>query len=481
MSMRQLQARFRSLRGENLSWRLLAAENGPLLLAFIADLFDGQSELPYAQARTALESELLLWRQEGLSLQESASAYLRQWIQHGWLREHNDHLVLTDSAEVALRFVQSLEQRQSRTTASRLRLLQDRVSELAFATGASPEQRLQRLQQRQQQLQHDIDRVREGEIEPMPDAEQFERLQEIYQLALELSGDFRRVEEEIRQLNHQLRIEMVSAGRGEIVDTLLQKEQQLHQSSAGRAFNAFFQLLCDIPRTTELREELRQLLNISAADHLRSDQRRFLGRLVRELNRESERVFQIRRKTEEGLRQFIERGSYLENRQIDRLLGELERKALQLQQHKLSPSQLTTLSLPTGSVECRSANSLQLKQPQPRFNSESWELTPPLEQASEAMLRHLHPIRMDQIAHRLQQQLQQHGSQSLATLASALPIEAGLEELVIWLRLAQMAAAAPLEQREQLQIRDPQGDELRATIPVYRLSASDLEQLKPLL
>lgn len=154
-------------------------------------------------------------------------------------------------------------------------------------------------------------------------SQQRERLREIYQLASVLTGDFRRVEDEIRTMDKDIRIQMIEQGasRGEVLLAVLEKEQLLTETDAGSAFEGFFQLLCDQNRTTEFREQLQVILNLPVAESLTAQQKQFLGQLMRELSRESERVFLIRRKTEESLRAYIESGTLSEQRAVDCLLG----------------------------------------------------------------------------------------------------------------------------------------------------------------
>lgn len=58
MSFKQQQARFKRLHRENAAWQLLRSDNAPHTLAFVADLFEDETEVPLARARAALELEL---------------------------------------------------------------------------------------------------------------------------------------------------------------------------------------------------------------------------------------------------------------------------------------------------------------------------------------------------------------------------------------------------------------------------------------
>ena len=126
------------------------------------------------------------------------------------------------------------------------------------------------------------------------------------------------------------------SGRGEVVKALIEHEGELLQTDAGQAFDGFYQLLCDQNRITEFREQIRSILARPASQYLKSDELRYLSHLVRELGKESERVFQVRRRTEESLRAFVESGVQQERRAVERLLRQLERLAVNFKDQELS-------------------------------------------------------------------------------------------------------------------------------------------------
>lgn len=102
LSFQGLQAKYRRLFAEHVAWKLLRADNAPYILAFIADLFSEESEIPYGRARIMLDAEIGRSRELGIwSTETSAATYLNQWIRAGWLREMDDSL--TKLTQVRLR------------------------------------------------------------------------------------------------------------------------------------------------------------------------------------------------------------------------------------------------------------------------------------------------------------------------------------------------------------------------------------------
>ncbi|VAW46691.1 FIG149030: hypothetical protein [hydrothermal vent metagenome] len=478
MSFQGLQAKYRRLFQESAAWKLLRADNAPVILAFIADMFSDESEVPFGRARIVLDAELERCRELGLWESETAAgSYLNQWIRSGWLREMDDQLMKTDACEVALRFSQSLDQRGVGTTASHLRIVQEAVRDFAVVMSSSPDERIALLTSRQDEIQREIDALNAGVISELSESQQRERIREIYQLASVLTGDFRRVEDEIRALDQDIRVQMIESGqtRGDILLSVMEKEALLATTDAGSAFEGFFQLLCDESRSIEFREQLRSILNQSVSEQLTHQQQQFLGQLMRELTRESDRVFKIRRRTEESLRAYIESGAAFENRAVDKLLNQLEQLAVELKEaHPDFSSELkktVNLLLPVGNIQITSPETMRLKIPDEKLDTSGVEEVVNSNTPSTSMLACLDAVQVKEVAYRMRDTLRQEGAMTIASIALKHPIKSGLEELVAYLRVAQSVGATTLESKEELDILDKQGIRVKASIPTYLLSA----------
>ena len=472
MSAAEFHAKFSRLRATHPAWRLLAADSAPIALAFLADLFGQVAEVPYARAKVALDAELQRWKESGIDVQDSATAYLRQWIASGWLREQDDVLLSTAACDTALRFAKGLDREERGTTASHLRIVQDAVRDLAIAMTSDPGQRIRALEKQRQGLEREIEELHAGVVVEISSAEQHERLREIYQLASVLTGDFRRLEDEIRQMDHAMRVQMIQGDstRGDVLMALLAKEGALADTDAGRAFEGFFQLLADDGRTTEFREQLRAILESPASRQLHPDERQFLSRLVRELSRESERVLLVRRRAEENLRAYIESSEFRENRAVARILAELERRAVELRDAGITASARTRLTLDSGRAELSSVETIRLRLP-----DESLQLGPIEEDhgtrtLSEAMLEHLETVKVLEVAADVFKLVTMNGPMTLGEVIEMRPLTAGIEELVAHVRIAQAVNAPREESTESLTIQGQDGARLRATIPTYVLT-----------
>ena len=194
---------------------------------------------------------------------------------------------------------------------------------------------------------------------------------------------------------------------------------------------------------------------------------------MRELARESGRVFQVRRRTEEGLRAYIESGAALENRMIERLLSQLEKQAVNLtleQQCDLKTEMQVDLAV--GSVQISSPENFALKSPSEHMDTRGVQQQQNRNEPSRQMLHYLDSVQVRVVAQKTRNTLLKKGAMSIAYLTQEQPLQAGLEELVAYLRIAKAIKAPQLtEQNEQIQFQDQHGVNLQASIPTYYLSA----------
>jgi hypothetical protein len=478
MSFRGNIYKFNRLQHEHAAWSLLRANNSSMIIAFLVDLFADESEVPYEQARVALEANLTMARDTGLwETDTSAPTYLNQWVQAGWMRDRRGEettLAKTDAAEVAIRFAQGLEGRTAGASASRLMIFQDAVRNTAIDLNPSPEARIIHLEAQMGALKRQIDDLRSGHVNHLSEDEQFQRLMAIYDLGNQLTGDFSLVEDNIRRIDQQIRTSMYDSdqNRGDTLSLLLEKESILAMSAPGQAFDGFYQLLRDDTRSGELRERLREILTRHVAERLTSKQRRFLAKLVDILAAESDRVITHRRRTEESLRVYIESNTAKERKVVDDLLKHLAKQALHLKELGVSPKTPTRLSLPSGSLKVHSPASIRLYDPEDAIILDSFEENTPSSTLSNSALAMLDAVDVHAVAHEVHDILVEQGPMTISQLISRRPIESGHEELIAHIRVARAVhATMPDGEYDRVEFVDRDGSRIRATIPTLILSA----------
>jgi len=473
MSFQEKQARFKRLNKEDPTWSLLRAKNSPHILAFVADLFSTQNEIPVGRAKAALEAELKNGTLTGVwETNSKATTYLRNWIDAGWLRELDDTLSKTNACEVALRFCRSLDHKDSSITASHLRTVQEAVSRLAIAVNPNPEEKIEMLEVKLKAIQNEIDDLLAGNVKPVSDGEVRDGLREIYQLASVLTGDFRLIEDEIRQLEKDLRVQMIKEGasKGNVLRALIDKEALVSETDAGQAFEGFFQLIMDNNLSDELREQIKLILSHPSSKSITKEQRIFLNYMVRELSKETTRIIKVRRRMEESLRYFIDSGAHLENQAVNHLLQELEQVAVHFKDTNLSLSQSLNIVLDSGNITVKSLDGIKLRVPEDKIDTSDVVEVINSYEPSTKMLGYLNAVQIKKVASNMKNNLIKHGPMTISELANHEPIKQGLEELVALIRVAKSVNATELPDTEDIIFIDRNGDKVKAKIPKLLVS-----------
>jgi hypothetical protein len=359
----------RALRTEP-AWRLLSADNAPVVVALLqALLLEKDRKLPASLLVERLGRHLEQLRAEGWDLPQAASAYLADWLTAGWLERSyagggEEEYELTAPAIQAIRFVQGLSAQRAVATESRLAVVIQQLVRLADQTESDPEARIEQLLRERERIDAEIAAVRAGRLETLAEDRALERLREILALADELASDFRRVRDEFRGLNRDLRERIVESdgNRGEVLEAVFAGVDLIADSDAGRTFKAFWRLLTDPRQSTELEAAMEALTTRDFMSRLERSERRALLGLTRVLLERGGEVHEVLQHFARGLKQFVQSQEYREQRRMTRLLKTAQRRALALKD-RVKPYQPIGEDLRLTSAALRSVSQFRLHDP----------------------------------------------------------------------------------------------------------------------
>lgn len=336
---RELCQRFVKLRRHHPAWLLLASRNGPLTLSCLKALFeespggiameDAIEQLSEAFAAYANDGEFDIG--DGGDLAAEARKEIRKLLKRGLVVEREGQLLATDALQRSLAFLDSLEDRSMTSTASRLTTVQREIENLEAQLSPSQTARANSLKGKIASLQAELERVERGEFEVLRGPRAEEGIREVYQLALSLRADFRRVEDSYREADRELRQRIIGERRhrGEIIDEMLSGHDALVNTPEGQVFEGFHQQLVQTTELERMKERLRSILgNEAAGQALGRKQKTDLRLLAPRLVEESARVIQARARSERDVRGFLKSGLADEQIRVGALLQELFRIAL---------------------------------------------------------------------------------------------------------------------------------------------------------
>lgn len=462
------------LRRGDPAWKLLRADNAPLVLSFLSKVFveDNIRAISAAELIGRLDDELyaLNERLGAGTFPKPAKAYLDDWSApaNGWLRKYypagsdEAHFDATPAVEKALTWVDSLRSRSFVGTESRLNTVFELLRQMAYGAETDPDVRLADLHRRRAALDAEITRVEAGDFAVLDSSAQRDRYQQFATTARELLSDFREVEANFRTLDRALRARIAAweGSKGELLDEVVGNRNSIADSDQGRSFQAFYDFLLSHERQAELNELLEKVQSLDVIGD--TDPR--MRHIHYDWLDAAERTQATVRLLSEQLRRFLDDQVWLENRRVMDILHSIESAALKLREHRDAP------------VTCEldgTAPTIVLPMERPLYAAkdkiplDSANIVAAREDVDASALFEQVYVDREQLCRTVRRELRGRGQVGLAEVLARQPLELGLTELVGYLCLDDPAFTVVFDDaaREQVRWTDPTGAQRVATIP----------------
>jgi Protein of unknown function (DUF3375) len=463
------------LRTNSPAWRLVRADNAPLVLSFLHRVFIQENVRSIAAAELAsrLDDELYALNERlPKSFPKPAKAYLDDWAspESGWLRKYypegsdEPHFDATPAVEKALQWVRALGERDFVGTESRLNTIFDLLRQIVFGTETDPQARIEELNRQQRQLADEIARVEAGGLSLLDSSGVRDRYQQFAATARELLSDFREVEDNFRKLDRQLREKITGwqGGKGELLDDVLGSRESIAGSDQGRSFQAFHDFLLSQARQEELSGllgKVHELTDLAERDprlkHVHYDwldAARSTQATVRQLS--------------EQLRRFLDDQVWFENRRVIDLLRDIEGRALKLRDER-------TAGLTTEIDDDAPAIRLPMERPlyapisKPRIDSGGIRPATEADETDPAALFEQVYVDPGPLRANVRAALRRDSQVGLADLVGVAPLTHGVAELVAYLSLRDDTFTIVYDEArtEQVSWTGMDGQDRTATLP----------------
>jgi hypothetical protein len=336
------------LRAGSPAWRLLRADNAPLILSFLGRVFieENVRDIAASQLISQLDDELFALgeRLGEQAYPKSARAYLDDWSapEVGWLRKYyppgcdEPHYDATPAVEKAVAWVLGLRDRSFVGTESRLNTIFELLRQLVFGLQTDARARLDELERRRAEIDDEIAAVAGGDFAVLDPAAARDRYQQFADTARGLLADFREVEANFRRLDREMRecIATWDGAKGELLDEVVGGRNHISDSDQGRSFQAFYDLLLSPRRQRELTELLEKVHQLGLMDPRNNPENARLRFIHHDWLDAGERAQATVRQLSEQLRRFLDDQVWLENRRVMELLRSIEANALALRDHR---------------------------------------------------------------------------------------------------------------------------------------------------
>lgn len=433
------------LRQSHPAWRILVADHAPLILSFLDLAFvqPNRRAILAPELTASLDAYLDQLRETYPDrYPRSAHDYLEDWAAPGraYLRKYypksgsDAEFDMTPATEKAIEWLQALAPQPFVGTESRLLTLLQLLRDLAAGAQDDPSARIRELAHRRDEIEREIERVREGRAGPLDTTQVKERYAQIADTARRLLADFRQVEENFRVLDGETRERIATSTqpKGALLEEIFGETDHIHRSDQGKSFSAFWEFLMSPSRQDELRERLRAIHALEAIRELPRED--FVRNIPPMLLDAGEKVHGTVAQLVEQLRRFVDDQSHLENRRILDLIHDIEAHAIALKRIAPASADFATIDGFVPELNLPMCRSLYRPSSNPVLDG-----APVEEGAAELNLMALfRQTSVDEKRLRAHiADLLRHRSQvTLAEVAKAYPPEQGLAELVTYLRIA---------------------------------------------
>jgi hypothetical protein len=361
----------RNLVETDATWRLLRADNAPVIAALLSEHLGGEERrLPAAELYERIDHDLEALRAHGLDLPQSAQGYCTEWRKAGFLTRRpaeearGETFELAPGALGAIRFVEQLTAPKQSVTESRLSSIAAQLSQLALDTDPDVTRRLEQLHAQRDRIDAQIERIHSGEVDPVDPARELERVRDILAQAAEIPSEFARVRERFEALNRDLRERILESDDSQrrVLDEVFRGVDLISESDEGRSFAGFSALVLDPAVGAAFDDDIARVLDREFAGGITPAQRRFLRRFLGTLKENSGEIHDVITTFARGLRRYVQSQDY----QRDRVLRGLLRDALACgveASRQIKPYRQTGLQLELSAVAIASVGSIRLHDP----------------------------------------------------------------------------------------------------------------------
>ena len=332
------------LRKTHPSWRLMMADNGPLIISFFDRVFreDNARYLREDELTMQLEDYLFALRDrlEDDPFPRSAGDYLDEWTAPGrqWLRKFYPqgsdipHYDLTPGAERVLQWTDGLFGTGFVGTESRLNTSIELLRQIVHGVEEDTDLRIKELEAQRKQINQQIKNIKEGHIEFLDDRQVRERFLQFRRTARELLSDFRAVEHHFRELDLNVREEIAAwdGEKGKLLERFFGSHDQISESDEGQSFKAFWDFLMSPSSQEELTALLDRIHELEPLSDLLADHR--LRRVHFDWMAAGEQTQRTVARLSKQLRRYLDDRAFWENRRITEILDSIEKKAVDLRE-----------------------------------------------------------------------------------------------------------------------------------------------------
>lgn len=331
-----------ALRQNNVSWRLLTANNAPFVISFLYREFmeEYKREIPEDELISHLESYMESLEEFDYT-KKTPYDYITSWAseEYGYIRrfrpvDKKDDTVYTDltlKAQKAIEYILGLKAETFIGAESKLMIVFNILEEIKRQSEADPDERLKDLLKRKADIENEINKVKFGEISVWEDGKIKENFLQTLKIAGEISSDFRELEQNFRDMHRNFREKFATwqGGKGNLVENYFDSEKEVMETEQGRSFKGFLDLLTSYNSKTHLDELFNYAQNLTCIR--KTGKRQNKDDILLNWLEGNIRVNRIIKIMAEDLSRYVDDNRKAEDTQINSAIKNIEKNVLSLQ------------------------------------------------------------------------------------------------------------------------------------------------------
>lgn len=301
---------------------ILRARSGGIIIEFFTEVFnDDVTAISHENIHSLLAEYL---NSHGVDIdeeneifvtdtyEEKAAKYIRKWTDNGFLTNYRNedgeiYYELSSHSSKVIDWLSSLKQEEYIGTESKFKSIINQLRELVEYTNEDREKRLQLLEDKKMEIEHQIQQLQMGEnIKVYEEYEIVPRFRQINKLAKELLTDFKDVDDNFKNIIKEIYQKQVdpSLKKGDLLAYTFDALDELKSSSQGKSFYSFWEFLLAREMQSELDMLITELFQTLKEKNINSDDN-FLQNMVEYLYESGRKVYQTNDKMAEKLSRII--------------------------------------------------------------------------------------------------------------------------------------------------------------------------------
>lgn len=333
---------------------LLRLRNREMIIEFLVRIFvNKQNSISFeniqSQLADFLESQRIEIDEESEinffdTYEEKAKKYIQNWTNNGFLTNYPDEqgevfYELSSHSSKTIDWLASLKKEEFVGTESKFNNILNQLKELVEFTNEDAKKRIQLLEEKKLEIEHQIQRIKNGEdVKVFEEFEIVPRFNQLNQSAKELLSDFKEVEDNFKEITKGIYQKHAdgSLAKSDILEFTFDALDALKESQQGKSFYAFWSFILN-PDLQSKWESLTKELYKTLEEKSIPVNDSFLKGMKNHLYNSGKKVYKANDKMAEKLSRIIRENESSKSEATKNIIQEIKKTLVEISKTRQKP------------------------------------------------------------------------------------------------------------------------------------------------